>query len=122
MTKLVSRFRLHSGQFFDLTLSSFAPGLRAWVENEEGLRITEVRASNITPEGWGARFRPRCDGATFYLALQTDESFDGSETIPLRIIQHDSPSNPMFRCPLLTTCDAPVFTKLCVGDDATPCG
>lgn len=31
----------------------------------------------------------------------------------LRVLQHTSPSNPNFVCPLVTLCDA-VFTKICV--------
>jgi hypothetical protein len=29
--------------------------------------------------------------------------------------RHTTPSNPQFPCPLLVLCDAPVFTKICVG-------
>jgi len=35
--------------------------------------------------------------------------------------QHFSPSNVFFRCPLFTLCDGPVFTKVCLGDNLTPC-
>ena len=32
----------------------------------------------------------------------------------LSVLQHTTPSNPNFLCPLVTLCDGPVFTKLCV--------
>jgi len=32
----------------------------------------------------------------------------------LSINRHTSPSNPLFICPLVTLCDGPVFTKVCV--------
>jgi hypothetical protein len=34
---------------------------------------------------------------------------------PLQIVKHDRPSNQYFQCPLLVLCDAPVYTKVCVG-------
>ena len=45
----------------------------------------------------------------------------GSDVLPGQINlsagQHGQPSNPLFRCPLVTLCDAPVFTKVCMGDN-----
>ena len=35
--------------------------------------------------------------------------------------QHFSPSNVYFRCPLFTLCDAPAYTKVCLGDNLTLC-
>jgi hypothetical protein len=35
----------------------------------------------------------------------------------LRVEAHTTPGNPFFRCPLFTLCDAPVFTKVCLGQD-----
>jgi hypothetical protein len=35
--------------------------------------------------------------------------------------QATDPSNPFFRCPLFSLCDAPVFTKVCLGDNIVPC-
>lgn len=43
---------------------------------------------------------------------------------PLAVTKHDSPSNPNFACPVLVTCDAPVWTKWCVSgwnSDLIPC-
>jgi hypothetical protein len=34
---------------------------------------------------------------------------------------HNTPSNIFFRCPLVTICDAPVFTKVCLGTNIVPC-
>ncbi len=36
-------------------------------------------------------------------------------------VQHSSPSNVFFRCPLFTLCDGPVFTKVCLGTDIVDC-
>lgn len=35
--------------------------------------------------------------------------------------QHSSPSNVFFRCPLFTLCDAPAYTKVCLGDNIVMC-
>lgn len=32
----------------------------------------------------------------------------------LTVVQHYTPSNPNFPCPLLVLCDSPVYTKVCV--------
>jgi hypothetical protein len=42
-------------------------------------------------------------------------------TLQLSTGGHDSPSNQFFRCPLFTLCDAPAFTKVCLGDDIHTC-
>ena len=36
-------------------------------------------------------------------------------------VQHASPSNVFFRCPLFTLCDGPVFTKVCLGTNIVDC-
>lgn len=36
-------------------------------------------------------------------------------------VQHSSPSNVLFRCPLFTLCDGPIFTKVCLGTDIVFC-
>jgi len=41
--------------------------------------------------------------------------------LPLRVVKHDAPSNQFFQCPVLVMCDAPVFTKVCVGSNQTVC-
>jgi hypothetical protein len=47
-------------------------------------------------------------------------SCDNSE-IALKVIKHSTPSNQFFQCPLLTLCDDPAFTKVCVGNSFTLC-
>jgi len=36
-------------------------------------------------------------------------------------VEHSSPSNVFFRCPLFTLCDGPVFTKVCLGSNIVDC-
>src|SRR5262249_4489142 len=33
----------------------------------------------------------------------------------LHVVAADPPGNPQFRCPLVNLCEAPTFTKVCVG-------
>jgi hypothetical protein len=42
-------------------------------------------------------------------------------SLSLSGVQHSSPSNVFFRCPLVTLCDAPAFTKVCLGDNIVDC-
>ena len=42
-------------------------------------------------------------------------------TLKLRVGQHSRPSNNFWRCPLFTLCDAPAYTKVCLGNDIGPC-
>ena len=42
-------------------------------------------------------------------------------SLDLLVVQHDVASNQYFRCPLFTLCDAPDYTKVCLGDNLTPC-
>ena len=39
----------------------------------------------------------------------------------LRVVKHDQPSNAFFQCPLFVLCDAPVYTKVCVGSNLSLC-
>jgi len=41
--------------------------------------------------------------------------------ITLKVVKHDRPSSQFFQCPLFTLCDAPVYTKVCVGSNLTTC-
>ena len=47
----------------------------------------------------------------------------GCSTDVLRLLgtDHDTPGNTFFRCPLVTLCDGPVYTKVCLGDNVTVC-
>jgi len=42
-------------------------------------------------------------------------NFSDSQLRPLRIVARQPPSNPSFNCPLITLCDAPVYTAQCAG-------
>ena len=42
---------------------------------------------------------------------------DAGTSNTLRVEAHSTPGNPFFRCPLFTLCDAPVYTKVCLGQD-----
>jgi hypothetical protein len=48
---------------------------------------------------------------TFLLVERTP-----TRDIALHITDHATPSNPYFCCPLMTLCDGPVYTKLCVNE------
>ena len=52
--------------------------------------------------------------------LMTFTLIENSPTsdIELTVMRHAEPSNFTFDCPLLTLCDAPAFTKVCVGGQA----
>lgn len=39
----------------------------------------------------------------------------------ITVIDHDTPGNQFFRCPLATLCDGPAYTKVCLGDEVTSC-
>lgn len=53
---------------------------------------------------------PRVRLLTFTLIEDTPTS-----DIELEVMRHFDPSNYTFDCPLVTLCDAPAFTKVCVG-------
>ena len=44
-----------------------------------------------------------------------------SSTLKLTVVKHSTASNQFFQCPLFTLCDAPVFTKVCLGSNLTVC-
>ena len=50
----------------------------------------------------------------------TNSGCTGAE---LRVITtgHDLPSNQFYLCPLAVLCDAPAFSKVCLGNTVTPC-
>ena len=41
--------------------------------------------------------------------------------LEMTVGQHWWPSNRYLRCPLFTLCDAPAYTKICLGSDYAPC-
>jgi hypothetical protein len=44
-----------------------------------------------------------------------------TDPLPLRVVKHDYFSHRNFLCPLFTLCDAPSFTKVCLGSDLHSC-
>lgn len=82
------------------------------------------------PRGQNIGFAACMDGAgTGRVLLSTVIAFYttpcNSTTLPPEIHLgtrgHFDPANPLFRCPLFTLCDAPAYTKVCLGDDITLC-
>ncbi len=64
------------------------------------------------------------DGQNGFVLVETVEIVNmGCDSGPLQItvVDHDTPGNQFFRCPLATLCDGPAYTKVCLGDDVTPC-
>jgi hypothetical protein len=41
--------------------------------------------------------------------------------LSLTVVKHDVTSNQFFQCPLFSLCDAPVYTKVCLGSNQTLC-
>ncbi len=70
---------------------------------------------------------PACQtggGIGVAVLIETVEIFNldcPSGDMRLQVVKHDAPSNPFFQCPLVVLCDAPVFTKVCVGSNLTVC-
>ena len=62
-------------------------------------------------------------GENRMVLVETVQVTNLEATQPLRVlvVDHDTPSNQFFRCPLATLCDAPYFTKVCLGDNVVPC-
>jgi hypothetical protein len=60
-----------------------------------------------------------------YVLLETVDVLRVDGSLPteviLRVVKHGQPSNQFFQCPLFTLCDAPVYTKVCVGSPVTQC-
>jgi hypothetical protein len=54
-------------------------------------------------------------GARVRLMTFTIVETEPTNDIWLNVRQHAFPKNASFKCPLLTLCDAPAYTKLCVG-------
>lgn len=81
--------------------------------------VTPNPASGLalgTPIGGGCNIAfPGCMSGGFVL-LYTVQSLALAPVTgrTLAVTQHTTPSNPNFLCPLVTLCDGPVFTKLCV--------
>ncbi len=63
---------------------------------------------------------PTCQQGDGYVVLiETVEVANVSDSsgneVRLTVVKRDSPSNESFQCPLFVLCDAPVYTKVCLG-------
>ncbi|MFQ5600135.1 MAG: hypothetical protein ACE5G2_06235 [Candidatus Krumholzibacteriia bacterium] len=59
---------------------------------------------------------PECQvGACINLYTVTVIPFSSDVDVVCVVDKHSSPSNPNFLCALVNLCDAPLFTKVCVG-------
>ena len=67
---------------------------------------------------------PTCQvGDGTKVLIETVQIFNScsSEELALKAVKHDFASNQFFQCPLFTLCDAPVFTKVCLGSNQALC-
>jgi len=68
---------------------------------------------------------PTCQtGSNGMVLLQTILVFNNGCNVgelPLLVTAHDTASSQFFQCPTFTLCDAPVFTKVCLGTNLTTC-
>ena len=66
--------------------------------------------------GANIAFSPCDTGAGGLVVLYTNNYFITSAVsdVTVSILRHTNPSNPFFLCSLVTLCDAPAFTKVCV--------
>jgi hypothetical protein len=78
-------------------------GCQPWAMGGTSLAFTACQGSSRVRLG------------TFILFQRT-----ATQDITLHLTAKDRSSNPYFRCPLITLCDAPAYTKQCVssGEDA----
>lgn len=63
------------------------------------------------------------DGTKVLIETVTIFNSDCGNTgeLALKVVKHDFATNQFFQCPLFTLCDAPVFTKVCLGSNLTTC-
>jgi hypothetical protein len=70
---------------------------------------------------------PSCqtgDGGLNLVLIETVDILNmGCDTAELfmRVARADPGSNPFFQCPLFVLCDAPIYTKVCLGSNITTC-
>jgi len=104
----------------------FAPGITVTV-GTGAFEPLDVRA--ITPRrnrgrgvnlAWGQCQEGLHDLVLLETVQITNSGCTGAE---LRVITtgHDLPSNQFFLCPLAVLCDAPTYSKVCLGNTVTPC-
>jgi hypothetical protein len=67
---------------------------------------------------------PACQqGDGVKVLIETVDIYNGGcgGELELEVVKHDTPSNAFFQCPLFVLCDAPVYTKVCLGSNLTLC-
>jgi hypothetical protein len=80
-------------------------------------RFIRGRGVNVA---WGT-CRTGSDGLVLIETVQVTNTGCSENELRLLVWSHDTPRNEFFRCPLATLCDAPYFTKVCLGDNVVPC-
>lgn len=109
--------------FIEIPVSATTVLGNAWFPPDISLAIPPPRGQNLA---WNTC---QTGGGTGRVLISTliviPTAPCGAEALPPQIDmstgQHVEPSNVFFRCPLFTLCDGPVFTKVCLGDNLTPC-
>jgi hypothetical protein len=61
------------------------------------------------------------DGLVLIETVEVTNTGCTQDELQLLVWSHDTPRNGYFLCPLATLCDAPFYTKVCLGSNVTPC-
>jgi hypothetical protein len=88
------------------------------VPNPEAFSLGNPFTTGVNIVGVGG---VSCDPAgppTFLLYTVLVLATDHVDNVRFELVQRDPPANPRFSCPLVSGCDAPVFTLHCVETDA----
>jgi hypothetical protein len=80
-------------------------------------RLYRHRGINVA---WGS-CQTGQDGLVLIETVTVTNTGCSSSELRLLVWSHDYPASQFFLCPLATLCDPP-FTKVCLGDNVTPCG
>jgi hypothetical protein len=104
---------------------------------DPGWLFVETFEPGLTVLGTGALNPPDGDHRGVTLAWPSCQSGDGIKvlietvdifnadcaegTLQLRGARRDPATNPFFQCPLFVLCDAPTYTKVCLGFNITQC-
>jgi hypothetical protein len=101
-----------------------------WVFSETfnpGLTVLGTGALNpgdTNPRGVTAAWSSCQTGTNGMILIETVDILNmgcSAAELPLRVARADPASNPIFQCPLFVLCDAPVYTKVCLGSNITTC-
>lgn len=65
-------------------------------------------------------------GDGYKVLIETVDIFNATspcntDELALKVVKHDTASNQFFQCPLFVLCDAPVYTKVCLGSNIVAC-